>query len=168
MVCILSCCSSVLLYTLHLHCGLQMTPCCQNNEQLRAHTLLSFSSLLSIGFFFLFSGFLSPLFFFFWHFPMPSSCQLSCLLRLLKEHIDSCNSIIYVCFYVPVLSKCGGGTGETWTTETHLICEEQPKQRGGSPPTDGQTVPPHWPQVRKTHMYTFMHKISLKILYFQT
>lgn len=51
---------------------------------------------------------------------------------------------VYIC---TCTQQCGRGSGETWPAEAHFICKEQPEQWRRSPPTNGETVPLHWPQV---------------------
>lgn len=88
---------SLTLHFLHLRCGLQMTPCCQNNEQLRAHTPLSSSFLLSLG---IFQVFFPLRFFFFWRFLMPSAAVCSVCQKKTLIHVNLKN--VCVCFRLSV------------------------------------------------------------------
>lgn len=77
---------SLALHFLHLHCGLQKTLCCQNNEQLRAYTS-SVSLIFTLSWIFQVSFY--PCFFFFGiSYCDTYCCQSSSLLPLLKECVD--------------------------------------------------------------------------------
>lgn len=67
-----------------------------------------------------------------------------------------CSIFFALCKFVwlcvlPLTQQCGRSSGEAWPAETYFICKEQPEQWRRSLPANGETVPPHWPQVWKTH-----------------